>query len=77
MKAYRNLNGDAGVAAYEQGPGWIRIRFHRGGTYRYTSDRVGPRNLKAMKRLAEEGRGLTTFINQHPEVKDGYAGHLE
>ena len=77
MKPYRNLSGDAGVAAYELGPDWIRIQFIRGGTYRYTRDSVGSRKLKEMKRLAEEGRGLTTFINQHPGVKNGYTTHLE
>jgi hypothetical protein len=30
-----------------------------------------------MQRLADEGKGLTTFINQHPRVKTGYAEHLE
>ena len=74
---YRKLSGEAGVQAYAHGPGWIHLQFVRGGTYEYTSRSVGRANLQKMKRLAHAGEGLTTFINQHPEVKNGYARRLE
>ena len=76
MERYRNRSGDAGIMAYACGPAWIHIRFTRGGTYEYASDSVGAANLKTMKRLANAGKGLTTFINQHPRVKMGYTKHL-
>jgi hypothetical protein len=76
MERYRNRSGDAGILAYASGPDWIRLRFSRGDTYEYTSDTVGAANLKSMKRLAHAGKGLTTFINQHPRVKLGYTEHL-
>jgi hypothetical protein len=76
VKRYRNLSNEAGVRAYAYGRGWIRIQFVRGGTYEYTSRGVGQANLRKMKRLADAGEGLTTFINQHPDVKNGYARRL-
>ena len=72
MKPYRGSSGDAGVSAYEYGSSWIRLQFVGGKVYEYTAGSVGPTNLKTMKRLADDGEGLTTFINTHPEVKDGY-----
>jgi hypothetical protein len=76
LKRYRNLSHGAGVRAYAHGPGWIHLQFVRGGTYEYTSRSVGQANLQKMKRLADAGEGLTTFINQHPDVKNGYARRL-
>ena len=32
MQPYRSTGGDSGVVAYACGPGWIDIRFRRGGT---------------------------------------------
>ena len=77
MKPYQNLSGDAGVVAYDYGPKWIHVRFSESDTYEYTSGSVGSGNLKEMKRLADAGEGLTTFINQHPLVKMGYTRRLE
>jgi hypothetical protein len=77
VKRYQNLGGDAGVLSYEYGPKWIHVRFTQGGTYEYTSRSVGPANLEAMKGLADAGKGLTTFINQHPEVKMGFTRRIE
>lgn len=73
MKPYRNRNGDAGVSEYEYGDTWIMLRFTRGGLYKYTSDGVGGLHINRMKRLADAGSGLTTFVNTHPEVKNGYS----
>lgn len=72
MKPYRNRSGDSGVIAYEHGAGWIRLRFTGGSEYEYTESSIGAENLETMKHLADSGDGLTTFINTHPEVKNGY-----
>jgi len=73
MRPYLNLSGESGVRAYDLGPDFIVIEFHgRDKLYRYTSRRVGREKVEEMKRLAVAGRGLSTFINQHPEVKNGY-----
>ena len=71
MKPYENLSGNSGVEAYELGPDFIRVRFRSGGTYLYTYENVGEENVEKMKELAESGRGLATFINQHELVRNG------
>lgn len=76
MKPYQNLSGDSGIRAYEYGPDWIQIQFEHGGTYKYTSSGIGAANLKTLKRLANSGDELNTFINSHPAVKDGYSRRL-
>lgn len=72
MKRYRG--SDSGIAAYAWGPGWIVIRFHRGGTYRYDDRHPGPEHVLEMQRLAEAGEGLNTYVNQH--VRDDYAARM-
>lgn len=72
MKPYQGSDGDSGIAAYAYGKDWIRIRFKKGGTYRYPASMIGAAHLRAMKRLADSGKGLNTYINTHPEVKEGY-----
>jgi hypothetical protein len=71
MKVYKNLSGHSGIRAYETGPGFIRVRFEDGSTYLYTDDSTGPENVMHMKRLADEGSGLCTFISVN--VKNAYA----
>ena len=38
MQRYRNLHGGSGVAAYQTGPDYIRVKFRHGGTYEYDYD---------------------------------------
>lgn len=74
MKRYQSAEA-SGVAAYQCGPGWIVIRFHRGGSYRYDGRNPGALHVLEMQRLAEAGEGLNTYINQH--VRDDYAERLD
>ena len=76
MKPYANLSGDSGISAYEYGSDWIHIQFVHGGTYEYTSSSVGAANLETLKRLADSGDELNTFINTTPSVKKGYSRRL-
>jgi hypothetical protein len=73
MERYRNLSGDSGVDAYELGDDFIKVRFKPGVVYWYTSASIGARHLAVLKRLAQRGQGLGTYISQHPDVKGGYA----
>jgi len=75
MRLYINLDGNSGILAYEPAPDWIDIRW-ADGLYRYRAARVGAKNVEQMKLLAMQGRGLNTFINQHPRVRDG-AEHID
>lgn len=46
------------------------------GVYEYTRASVGLAHLTEMKRRADEGRGLSTYISQNPQVRNGYARRL-
>ena len=71
MLAYKNIGGDSGVAAYESGPEHIRVQFSTGAVYLYTYQSAGSSNIEQMKRLAESGQGLNSFIGT--VVKKQYA----
>ena len=71
MQRYQNLAGNSGVEAFELAPRSIRVRFAGGDCYLYTYASAGKEHVQAMKRLAKEGRGLSSYISSH--VKDGYA----
>lgn len=67
MHSYRNLSGNSGVRAYRIEDGAIVVRFDN-ATYRYTDAVTGARHVAAMQELARAGRGLSTYIAQHPEL---------
>ena len=73
MQPYLNCSGNSGIVEYENGPDFIIVRFHSGDLYVYTSERLGRNHVEEMKRLAVSGRGLSTYISQHRDVRDGYA----
>ena len=63
MERYRNLGGDSGVVAYENGPDFIRVEFSHGSVYLYTAASAGAASIEHMKQLANNGQGLNSFIN--------------
>ncbi|MEJ1097507.1 MULTISPECIES: hypothetical protein [unclassified Pseudoxanthomonas] len=71
MKRYLDLSGDSGVVAYELRPDAIKVKF-RGSdrVYVYSHASAGATHVARMKRLAEAGRGLSTYISRH--VHDRY-----
>lgn len=72
MVPYKNLSGDSGVVEYEIGSDFIKVRFKKFKTiYVWDYSTPGVRHVEAMKRLAVEGRGLSTYIAQ--EVREDYA----
>lgn len=74
MKRYRNLDGHSGVAAYESGDGFIRIRFVNGEIYEYTAEVTGRVHVANMQKLAQAGLGLATYVSRF--VHDAYARKL-
>ncbi len=62
---YRNLNGDSGVSHYAIGADFIAVQFQNATVYIYDGSRPGAHHVAQMKSLAEAGRGLGTYINQH------------
>lgn len=73
-KPYSDLGGRSGVRYFALGPSFIRIWFQDGEGYEYDDRRPGRAHVTEMKRLASEGRGLATYINQH--VRGNYARKL-
>lgn len=74
MERYKNRSHESGVVAYEIGRGSITVKFISGETYLYTTKSAGADNIAEMRRLAEDGAGLSTFISQR--VHDRYATKL-
>ncbi|CAH2797256.1 MAG: hypothetical protein CPDRYMAC_4620 [uncultured Paraburkholderia sp.] len=63
MERYRNLNGHSGVAAYEIGDDFMRVRFNSGTVYLYTMESVGAQHLTALKQRTWRGQGLSAYIS--------------
>ncbi len=74
MQRYKNLDSSSGVTAFEVADDAITVEFINGSVYKYDYASAGRGNIERMKRLAAEGRGLSTFISQH--VHDAYARRL-
>jgi hypothetical protein len=70
MHTYQNKSGNSGVLAYEIFDHAIHIEFTDGGIYRYSYEKPGPMAVEKMKKLARDGSGLATYINQH--VREEY-----
>jgi hypothetical protein len=70
MKQYKRLNGDSGVTHYEWGTDHITVQFVDGTRYRYSYAIPGRKHVEAMKKLARDGKGLSTYISVY--VRDKY-----
>jgi hypothetical protein len=75
MHPYQSSNHDTGVIAYQKGSGHIAVKFKDGSVYLYTNKSAGRNSINQMKKLAEAGVGLTTYISQH--VKDRYEAKIK
>lgn len=75
MKKYGNKSSGSGVTAFEAGRDYIKIRFQEGSIYTYNHKIPGKKYVDKMKRLAHEGKGLSTYISQH--VGDKYANKYQ
>lgn len=66
MERYRNWSGTSGVAAYEIGPDFIKVKFRdTSRVYTYSYRRAGRIHVDTMKALAQRGSGLNKYINLH------------
>ncbi|HSH65610.1 MAG TPA: hypothetical protein VLB84_07395 [Bacteroidia bacterium] len=71
MKKYKNYSGNSGIALYEIEKHSIRILFtHSSSIYTYSDSLISKHHIDKMKKLAIAGKGLATYINQHPEVRE-------
>lgn len=63
---YNDIDGDSNVDSYIIGPDFISVIFY--GTtqvYRYSYRSAGVENVETMKRLAQSGDGLNSYINTY------------
>ena len=65
MEIYKDIDGDSGVAAYENGENFIRVKFKDGSIYLYTYASTGQGDIEHMKSLAIAGDGLNSYINKY------------
>jgi hypothetical protein len=71
MHRYKNQN--SGVTHYFNGKDYIEIKFkNKSGGYTYNYALNGKKHIDALKKLAVKGKGLNTYISQHPEVKNHF-----
>ena len=73
MQRYKNLSGKSGITYYSIGEDFIEIKFKDiPGIYIYSNELCGKGHIEKMKALASKGRGLATYVSQHPQVKDHF-----
>ena len=65
MTEYKNLSGESGVVKYEILSDGIRVQWVGGDIYYYSNASAGADHISEMKRLAQKGRGLATYISQN------------
>lgn len=65
MNRYKNLSGNSSISLYEIEDDRITVQYNDGTNYLFTNSKTGAQNIDQMKRLAELGRGLNTYIHKH------------
>ncbi len=66
MERYGNRDGNSGVEAFAIEKNAVVVKFRTSDAlYRYSHASAGKGRVETMKRLAREGRGLSTFISQY------------
>lgn len=67
---YQDKSGKSGVYGYEIGDVFIDVYFKKGANYKWSYESCGQDNVEEMKRLAQFGSGLNSYININ--CKDDY-----
>ncbi len=66
MTIYRNRGGNSGVSAFEIGDDYIMVKFSgTSKTYTYSYRKAGSTHVENMKNLAQDGRGLNSYIYRY------------
>lgn len=66
MRLYTSRSGKkSGVTAYRAGADFITVQFNGKEVYTYTYRSAGSTAVEAMKKLASEQKGLSTYIAKH------------
>jgi len=70
MEDYLNLGGGSGISRYELNKTSISVEFSSGKIYSYSYNIAGEIHVENMKQLAQNGKGLNSYIMKN--VKDKY-----
>ena len=70
MQQYANNSGQSNVLAYYIGDDFIVVQFPHNAYYKYTYSSAGQTAIETMKRCAESGSGLGTFISSKATQPD-------
>ena len=63
MQMYKNLGGDSNIKCYEIGEDYIDVIFYgTAKTYRYSYASAGRQKVEQMKKFAQQGEGLNSYI---------------
>lgn len=63
MQKYSDIDGDSGVVGYELGDTFIRVQFNKTfKIYTYSYSSAGIEKVERMKKLAQVGDGLNSYI---------------
>lgn len=70
MIKYLDIDNDSGIEAYEIGLDKISVKFRNTAKiYVYSYISAGKENVEHMKKLAQSGDGLNSFINLNVKYK--------
>ena len=69
MKIYSNLNGKSSIVGYNAGFDRISVKFRDGRVYTYSYSKAGVYHVENMKKLAEQGYGLNSYIMKNVRNK--------
>ncbi|MDO8610271.1 MAG: hypothetical protein Q7R95_07010 [bacterium] len=75
MQKYLNLGGGSGISEYEIWDDYIKVKFDDDSIYLYDYSAPGQSHVEEMKRLAQEGSGLNSYIRKY--VKKNFAAQLQ
>ena len=64
IRKYSNKRGTSNVIAYEILPTSIKVQFKAGAWYSYSYSSAGAVHVEQMKKLAENGFGLNSYIQR-------------
>ena len=69
MKNYGNLYGNSSIIEYDAGKDYISVKFRDGRVYTYSYSKAGSYHVENMKKLAEQGYGLNSYIMKNVRNK--------
>jgi len=74
MAQYLSLGGPSGITTYEISDDSITVGFKNGSLYLYNYTKPGRVHVEEMKKLAQAGQGLNSYIDKH--VRKNYAAKV-